>query len=371
MTILFRRQRSALGFQFALFVLLWKLEATFALQIPESVGSSKIDYFAVNAYIKKHYGTHAYFPQNEITHSVFNARQGIISSSSTTAKLCQCEASLHTSGFQLIQAPTEVENWNDRKQLHDIYLPELQTILGQEFGTESIRHLEFYHPMLRGEDLDMTSPTQQSDLHSVTHGKIDVLPTSPVAPMAHIDNDFGAFEVDRLVGLVHNNCMGYPNKEEFPRQSIIEDIQRGHRFLVINCWRNAGSQSIQRAPLGIFATQYPHSPSSAFPGAQPDLERSRWYIYPEMNTTECLLFKQYDRDSRFMSDLWHCALPSLSSTRGASGAEPRRSLDIRAFIVLNEKTPVIFDRYRDDRLRPDLSYEESGEFCNAQEGARK
>ena len=204
--------------------------------------------------------------------------------------------------------------------------------------------------MLRGDGLNMSSL------------EADKLPTSPTASVAHIDNDIGAFDEKLLMDLVQNSCLN----DEFPRQELLQSIQAGHRFLVVNCWRNTGAAPIQRAPLGVYATQYA-SEGDCYPSAKPDFHDSRWYVFPEMTPNECLLFKQYDRDARFPSDLWHCAIHSLSQPY----APLRKSLDLRALIVLKERVPKQWDRYREDRIRPILTLEESGEFCDAQGAARK
>lgn len=51
--------------------------------------------------------------------------------------------------------------------------------------------------------------------------------------------------------------------------------------------------------------------------------------------------------------------------------EGRKSFDIRALIILDEDVPEEADRYRKDRTRPVLSFEESGSFCHEQEQANK
>lgn len=125
--------------------------------------------------------------------------------------------------------------------------------------------------------------------------------------------------------------------------------------MVVNCWRNVGTEPTQRAPLGIYEPRYNGERTTCFPGDVLDLSHGRWYVFPEMRTEECLLFKQYDRDIRFVSDLWQCALHSLST----DDAPLRRSLDVRAFVVLKERVLSEFDRYTEDRIRPLLTFEES------------
>ena len=91
-------------------------------------------------------------------------------------------------------------------------------------------------------------------------------------------------------------------------------------------------------------------------------------MFPNTTKDEVIVFYQYDRNVLQPSDLWHCA---ISTTRGRESNnefmhQPRKSFDIRAFIVLNETVPDEFDRFSPDRTRPILSFEESGCFCDEQ-----
>ena len=82
------------------------------------------------------------------------------------------------------------------------------------------------------------------------------------------------------------------------------------------------------------------------------------------------MFLQYDRLVSQTSDLWHCALPNSNNgeTINDDGRDVnfRKSFDVRAFVVFDEKVPQQLDRFRDDRIRPILSFEESGCFCDKQ-----
>lgn len=322
------------------------------LQPPYAHGAAKIDYSAMNEYVEAHYkhlaGRRPYFPCNSNKEPIYNARDGILTESGSLVR-----ASLGNCGFQLVSAPSEVQDdSNDKEAVKNVYAHELQALLTKEFGRDAIQYMELFHPMVRGEGLEMTTSNSPSEI-----------PTSPTASVAHIDNDIAAFDIDRVVSLVENNAI---NKHHFPRQAIHDAIKSGQRFLVVNCWRNLGKEPIQRAPLGIYSIQYKNE-NACFPAGHIDFGQSRWYIFPQMTRDECLLFKQFDRDIRYVSDLWHCALHCLS----VENAPLRRSMDIRAFIVLFERVPSRFDRYGRNRIRPLITFEESEEFCECQGEARK
>jgi hypothetical protein len=339
--------------------------AAHGLVLAEPYGYAGIDYSAVNEYFQAHYGQpnnipgSSYFPSDKHVNAVYNAREGILGRDESDTIITA--ASLATCGFQIVHTPTKISNWQDKAQLQEIYLAELRSVLVEELGGhDAIMHLEFYHPMLRGEDLTMTRKTE--------HNQDSLLSQSSTAAMAHIDTDIGAFEAERVLNLVESNRVASEQSHVFPRCELLDAIQKGHRFMIINCWRNAGESPIQRAPLGIYATRY-KEPDTCFPTSQPDWDHSRWYLFPGMTKDECLLFKQYDRDIRFASDLWHCALHDLSVP--LDEASLRRSLDIRAFVTMKERVDEKHDRYCDKRTRPFLTYQESEQFCRAQGVARQ
>ena len=306
--------------------------------LPKPYGVADIDYSAANEYLDEQYENkipNPYFPRNQATEQVYNGRQE--------------DSTLETRGFQLarLEAP-RVKDWNNKQQLRDEYLPVLRDYFTRTYGDENIKHLYFYNPMARGEGLGAA----QTELAS------HELPSSPTQSRAHLDNDWIASDLARVVGLVHKQSLDYYDKEQdFPRQELERAITQGHRYMVVNCWRNIDPQHvIQRAPLGLYATQYADS-RRIFPTAQPDFDRSRWYVFPHMTADECLLFKQFDRDDRRISDIWHCALHSLRITEeGGNDDEdskpPRRSFDVRAFLVLEEKVDSKYDRYGPNRLEP-------------------
>jgi hypothetical protein len=89
-----------------------------------------------------------------------------------------------------------------------------------------------------------------------------------------------------------------------------------------------------------------------------------------MDPDEVLLFKQYDRRVDRISDIWHCALPVFP---GEEESSARTSFDCRALVIFDDDEPVPkeIDRYCDDRIRPSLTLDESGCFCDEQAQKRR
>jgi len=274
-----------------------------------------------------------------------------------------------------------VTDWNDLHQIRDLYLPDLSRTLENAFRGSRIRHLVFWNPMVRGAGKVHTRPGVESG----------ATPTASFARFPHIDTDVGAYPTSRdLVDLFQKNSVGgdlasagvggSSISSTFPTESIVDAIDRGCRFSVVNAWRNIGYEPVSKAPLALLSPRYRNDDSHthrlrfAFPDAAPDMERSRWYAFSHMTPEEVLLFCQYDRDASHPSDIWHCALTSVagggkaeegSSDDGGGGGD-RRSIDVRCLIVFDEIVPEERDRFAPDRTRSFLTQKQSADFCSEQ-----
>ena len=347
--------------------------------------SVTIDYSAANEYMDAHYryiypDGSPYF--DAAKEDIFNARRGYIIDEEgaggigTTSLL---QPSLERCGFELVRLEEgedddidPVSDWTDTDQAVSKYLPKLRQAIIRAFsgngndengGGSAISHVLFYQPMLRGEKVEMGTKT------------------SPVASLVHIDTDIGAHDTEGMVRLVERNQIvatggGDGDETIFPRKELIGAINKGARFAIVNAWRGLSSDGkpVGRAHLGLLSPQYDSDQNlprrhRCYPALKPKRPQSRWYTYPQMEHDEILLFKQYDRRVDRVSDLWHCALPVFP---WEEESPPRMSFDCRALVVFeNDMVPKDIDRYCDDRLKPSLTLEESGCFCDEQADKRK
>lgn len=184
--------------------------------------------------------------------------------------------------------------------------------------------------------------------------------------MTQIDSDVNAYEsIEEFLQVVANNIV--PGTKPLPLAKVLKSLNDNHqRFCIYNAWRNIGSERVQQAPLAFRPMRYTQ-PSVAFPLGQPDFRKSYWYTFPEMEPNEVLLFAQYDRDAAYPSDLWHCALKSV----GTDGTvPPRKSLDVRVFVVCKETVPQSRDRLA-HRVTSVLDIKQSQDFCTEQAKRRK
>lgn len=271
-----------------------------------------IDYSAATDYVEAHYGIVNYFGvRGRIVEPIFNAREGVGNGG----------ASLEGCGFQLI----EWVGWDE-----ELLRSRIASCLPGR-----VSDVILWHPQYRSE-----RPREGQ---------------ASIATSAHIDTDLNAMFMDDLLRLVERNCVSEPCVDW---RELREELVAGRRFAVINAWRNARPEPITRAPLALLATT---PESDRFPIGAPDLDRNRWFTFPGMTFDECLLFKQYDRSLACTSDVWHCALASLSDLN----APPRLSFEVRAFVIFEEYVHETVDRF-EKRVLPRLSYSQSACFCGDQ-----
>lgn len=358
------------------------------------IGRATIDYSTASEYIQEHYNITDYFgrsfdAEGVASHRrqeyVFDARKGILidgdeDSPDGKKGISMRPASFDDCGFQLFHAPTKVRNFCDMDDIRQQYVKELkESLIPRALGFvdgDGIESITLWHPVVRGEDgsLEPRSDERPS--------------MGPVASRAHIDTDVGAYGLEGVCNLVDKNrvdAVDVPSATDDPgrstsasKTSITDELMAAcegcRRVILLNLWRPM--VPVKSSPLGILATRYdPAIPlqRAVFPLAAPDTSStSRWYIFSDMQPDECLVFKQYDRRLDKISDLWHCALPDLSEAHpsdvalaGWSTNQPRKSFDIKAMIVLKERVPSHLDRSNVARP-PQLTLEESGEFCNSQ-----
>jgi hypothetical protein len=339
------------------------------LKGPEAWRRAEIDYSAANEFVRSYYGDEIEQPyfatstcDGKVVEPIYNAREGFWDDD--LGQLVP--PSLSRCGFTLLHAPTTVADFFDLDQVRSIYLPHLrEQVIPRAFKNDgsSISDIIFWFPMYRREE-QLTQGTSRSD---------NCVESAPIAPLAHIDTDVGAYQdVTEVMQLVDKNRVDDAYQAQFFDPSAIEcALKSGRRFAIVNLWRNANfqQQPILRAPLAILSTRYSHHNHArpCFPDAKPDPITSRWYTFPNMSHDECLLFCQYDRNLQKPSDMWHCALSSICER----DAPPRQSLDVRALIVFDEIVPPELDRFAPGRMRPILSQSESESFCEEQDSVER
>lgn len=318
--------------------------------------TAPIDYSAANEYVRAHYDcSYPYFD-----HAIGGvADEPFHDGRALQALYGDCRTMLNDHGLTIFKSPLKREpDWTCIDDVQKRYLSELERILHQLFP--SIASYCFWNPMIREESYGLSLKRDGET------------PTANVAPLAHIDTDVGAHRsISEFLQIVDKNKLQAPGQNGIKGMAV--DIARGRkRFAVVNFWRNIGDAPVSTTPLGILSMRY-DEPWAAFPRAHPDMQKSRWYVFPHAGREEVIVFYQYDRHVGQPSDLWHCAISAnggKATSGGARSSPPRKSFDVRALVVLNETVPEELDRYSANRIRPVLTFEESGCFCDRQAESR-
>lgn len=336
-----------------------------ALMVPV-VHTATVDYSAANEYIRAHYDVQSRYFDNVIGGSsveYFHDGRVLQSHYDDDRKM------LNDNGLAIVKCSTAQEpKWSELKDIQNSYLPELERIIHKLFPSKLLSYC-FWNPMIRGESYEIS---REGGSHNIE------TPTANIASMVHIDTDVGAYEsIHDFLDIVEKNKVQTSTSETKLHQNSIQDVADDivhgkKRFVIVNFWKNIGDTPVSKAPLAILSTRY-NKQHSAFPNSHPNMEESKWYVFPNATRDEVIVFYQYDRNLKQPSDLWHCAIsPENNETKLQDFQEspPRKSFDIRALIVLDEFVPEEFDRFSSDRTRPVLTFEESGCFCDEQAANR-
>ncbi|KAL3774084.1 hypothetical protein ACHAW5_009546, partial [Stephanodiscus triporus] len=283
-----------------------------------------VDYSAANEYVRAHYDETNYFDYggSSAVHRFYDGR-ALQSSYENEREM------LNENGLAVIESPTTKElDWTNVDDVRCYYLPELERMLLRNlFPSSDILGYFFWNPIPRG---GKWRPFDKNRLRLLSTGTSDI------------------------------------------HQYTVEDaanaiIHGKKRFVIVNFWRIIEDEPVASAPLAVLSTRYDDEHRvSAFPNARPNMEKSRWYVFPNATKDEVIAFYQYDRNAIQLSDLWHCAITTLAGGGKASSTRPRRSFDIRALVVLDDGVPRELDRFGLDRTKPILTFEESGCFCDKQ-----
>jgi hypothetical protein len=338
------------------------------------MGSAMVDYSTATEFIQEHYGIPHYFGVDmRRVEPVYDARNGVLvfgggdDDDGNTQDVRMEPAQLDDYGFALFRAPTQVQDFENLREVQQYYINELQDLIPHALGVtkDDVEALVMWHPTLRGEEM------------SIGPRSVDRPGLGPIASRVHIDTDVGAYGLEGVCNLVNKNRVDALDSEVSIKKDLLKACEGRRRMLLLNLWRPL--VPVTSAPLGLFATKYNNSSNNntnnlqqphIFPNIAPSRETSQWYIYSDMQPDECLIFKQFDRRLDKQSDIWHCALNVRDTLQQANNRDipsmrKRKSFDLKAMLVLKEQVPQELDRLK-AAIRPILTWEESGEFCDSQ-----
>lgn|GEM_PF-242243 len=247
------------------------------------------------------------------------------------------DASLHECGFQLKSHISKVTDWEDDRQLADIYYAEITDLVKRVTGATHA----FSNNHLR----------RQSEPETGGNGPLARLMAQSRGPVQTAHNDFAESYGEGIIRTIGNE--GIPHTQTFGlTEAIIKaglsaDDLRHSRMLVINTWRSIGPEPLQRFPIAI--TDRRSVPRSCLrsnligkiPSGQPrggiDVYSAlydpghEWYFYPQMTPAEVLLWKGFDSAELPARPPLHS---SFDDPNTPPDAPERRSLEVRVLCLL-------------------------------------
>jgi hypothetical protein len=219
--------------------------------------------------------------------------------------------SLELNGFELLDMPSALSEFEDDSRVKEIYYRELEELAMRITG--GIRGVAFDHLYRRR---DQSRPT-------VSFGR-DGDGTPPSA-----------------VGRVHNDYTEQSGRRR--RKLVLSDAPADSHFLILNFWRPVHHPVID-TPLAVcdtrsFPTRDWAEADIVYPDRTGEInlarhsDAHRWFYYPSMTPDEVLVFKTYDSrldgPARMTA---HCAFDDPSAP---TDAPARRSIEARCLVVLD------------------------------------
>jgi len=226
------------------------------------------------------------------------------------ARLMASSLALHRNGFELWDAPSEVDDFRDDAEVVDRYYPEVAELaLAATGGTEA----HVFDHLVRQREPDRPVMTLGARSGSRLAG-----------PAGHVHNDYSEASGARRFGLV------------LPGQ-----VPSG-RFCIVNVWRSIGEAPVRDTPLALCDARTVDASDLVaseirYPKRDGEIYLLRhgpeqeWSYVSEMRKDEVVVFKQYDSDRRQPARLTpHAAFDHPASP---PDAPPRTSIEVRCLVT--------------------------------------
>lgn len=229
----------------------------------------------------------------------------------TDARRIASALSLQRNGFNLLDSPSALTDFQDDKQVRDIYYPELEALaIGMMGGGQAVVFDHLYRQR------DATQPTLSFGRDG--HG-------------AHVS----------AVGRVHNDYTEHSGRQR--RDLLLPDVPCDRPFAILNFWRPV-HHAVLDTPLAVCDTRsfpkqdwveadiiYPQRTGEIYLARYSAAHR--WYYYPSMTPDEVLVFKTYD--SRLDIPARMTAHSAFDDPAAPADSPPRRSIEARCLVLLD------------------------------------
>lgn len=247
------------------------------------------------------------------------------------------DASLDTTGFQLVDHESKVTDWLDDGQIANIYYEEIAELVKRITGATHA----FSNNHLR----------RQTEPEIGGNGPLAKLMAKARGPAKVAHTDFTEIYGECIIATVaadnvpHTQTFGLT--DAIIAAGITEEELRASRLLVFNTWRSVGPEPLRRLQLAVADKRTVDSSrlrvrlEGKIPSGQPrgGLEaydalydpEHKWYYYPGMTPDEVLLFMTYDSEEVPLQPTLHTAFDDLNTPPDAA---ERTSVEVRVLCLL-------------------------------------
>lgn len=246
------------------------------------------------------------------------------------ARQLEPPAALDTMGFTLADCPTSVKNFRDDAEIVKVYYEELRNLVKKVSGAQRV--LIFDHTIRESGNKNLNAQSGSS-----------------AAPVPRVHCDYTAEGAPRRLKQLGKEGINSLVRGRILTEAEVDELAT-RRFAFINVWRSISDDApVHRMPLAVM-DERSMDPDEKFlyelifpdrVGENYSLDFSKdhkWYYYPLMQKSECLVFKVYEKLEDGPRFVFHTA---FEDPRCPEDAPPRISIEARAIAFFPEEADTL------------------------------
>lgn len=223
-------------------------------------------------------------------------------------------------GFELMKHASAVANWDDDDQIARVHYPEISELAKKLSGCD--------HALVAGHI--KRNPRTAKQHHQLS-------------PITVVHSDFAASYGE----LIRNSYRDGAREAAAEKAGLTaDDVANVRRLMIVQFWRNLGPAKMDMPLAFCDARSVKPDEVRAFPvknyaGSGFDFEAlgvvapddpadHRWYVYPEMQADEVVVFRTYDSDRVGTEDPFWTPHGAIRDPEVEPGKPARSSIELRA-----------------------------------------
>ncbi len=227
-----------------------------------------------------------------------------------------------TCGFELMQRASALQSWEDDAAIERVHYPEISAFAQSLTGCD--------HALVSGH---IKRDPEQAAKHP------------DLGPIEFVHSDFASSYGDRMRDFYRDATD--EATRALARAGISADVvAKARRIAIVQFWRNIGPPKMDR-PLAlcdarsVTAAELRTLPVHNYAGggfffetlavaAPSDPSAHRWYVFPEMQRDEVVVFRTFDSERAARGEAFWTPHSAFADPAVAPGQPSRRSIELRA-----------------------------------------